>query len=610
MDQKGMIVEAKTKLADRNVVWKEAYTPRSLFLKKQFYDIIGPGSYFRFEGRDTDSGDEYYIVVGPAKIHSPKEQFFAGVRKMPADYAAGGLYFHDMKEAMEYATNTWGVTTPRDMRYYDTSDIKGIGKKVKAWKEENSEIEHDDNYLEEWYRSIKSGEGEAMPTKAKEESTVAAASNTGYIYVASDSYPFFMKVAMPERHNVGIGFMWWDIDDIFSGASNSFNEALQTEPHLSEARDMALKQRSIKKMQIARTYGPEYQDSDFYKVWLVHRADKGTYLCAVGPYVGANDKAIDKFGVFTWKLNVATDDQIQDKLERLIKEYATTYGVELSPADFNVPPPGKMGGEITIKKDARDKVYGSPAWKTQVLDYYGVQPGRGDVSELREKRRAILVQQAEELRRHYAISKENGDAFKRQQIKPPDITLAKRPIGQMRYTAMYDETMTPAEENSLTETQKMQKFGFDSIEEAVEYLNTQKWPGAPVGEVPNTTSADLKQAREEFEGKIARGEAVRPAKTRATSVPKPVTAPPAVAPAKATPTAPVPNEKEPINEPAPAEMAGNDGVVWDPEESSQVIGSALVKMIKMAEELDTKGMHKEAEEIQAILRKHIPVEKK
>ena len=609
MDQKGMIVEAKTKLADRNVVWKEAYTPRSLFLKKQFYDIIGPGSYFRFEGRDTDSGDEYYIVVGPAKIHSPKEQFFAGVRKMPADYAAGGLYFHDMKEAMEYATNTWGVTTPRDMRYYDTSDIKGIGKKVKAWKEENSEIEHDDNYLEEWYRSIKSGEGEEMPTKAQETDHVAGTSQVGYLYVASDTYPFFTKVGFAERHNVGVGYSWWDIDDLFGGSA-SFSAALASEPHLDEARDMALKQREIKKGQIARTYGPEYQDSDFYKVWLVHRADKGTWLCAVGPYVGANDKAIDKFGVFTWKLNVATDDQIQDKLESLIQEYAATYGVALTQSDFNIPPPGKMGGEITIKKDARDKVYGSPTWKTQVLDYYGVQPGRGDVSQLREKRRAIRVQQAEELRRHYAISKENGDAFKSQQIEPPDINLAKRPIGQMHYTAVYDETMTPAEENALAETQKMQKFGFDSIEEAVEYLNTQKWPGAPVGDVPNVTSDDLRRAREEFEGKLARGEAVRPAKKRTPSVARPAVTPPVAAPAKVEPAAKAPQEKTPAIEESPAEMAGNDHVVWEPSEGNEVIGSALVKMIKMAEELDTKGMHKEAEEIQAILRKHIPVEKK
>lgn len=120
MVNKSLIVEARTKLADRNMVWKEAYTPRSLFLKKQFYDIVGPGSYFRFEGRDSDSGDEYYIVVSPAKIHSPNEQFFAGVRKLPADYAAGGVYFSDMKEAMEYATNTWGVAQPSDMRYYDS----------------------------------------------------------------------------------------------------------------------------------------------------------------------------------------------------------------------------------------------------------------------------------------------------------------------------------------------------------------------------------------------------------------------------------------------------------------------------------------------------------
>ena len=37
---------AKTKLADRPVVWKEAYTKKTLFLKKQYHEVIGPGSYF------------------------------------------------------------------------------------------------------------------------------------------------------------------------------------------------------------------------------------------------------------------------------------------------------------------------------------------------------------------------------------------------------------------------------------------------------------------------------------------------------------------------------------------------------------------------------------
>jgi hypothetical protein len=111
-EPKDIVVVAKTKLADRPVVWKEAYTKKTLFLKKQFHDILGPGSYFRFEGHDTDTNDDYFVIVGPAKVHSPHSQFFAGVRKLPADYPAGGQEFHDIKDAMEYASATWGVSIP------------------------------------------------------------------------------------------------------------------------------------------------------------------------------------------------------------------------------------------------------------------------------------------------------------------------------------------------------------------------------------------------------------------------------------------------------------------------------------------------------------------
>ena len=134
-----IVVESKVKLANRPIVWKEAYTKKTLFLKKQFHDIIGPGSYFRYEGHDSDTGDNYFVVVGPAKVHSPKSEYFAGVRKLPANYAAGGKYFHDMKEAAEYANETWGIPIPSSMRYYDSSDLKNIGAKVKKWKEHQDE---------------------------------------------------------------------------------------------------------------------------------------------------------------------------------------------------------------------------------------------------------------------------------------------------------------------------------------------------------------------------------------------------------------------------------------------------------------------------------------
>lgn len=273
--QAGIVVEARTKLADRPVVWKEAYTRRTLFLKKQFHETLGPGSYFRFEGHDTDTNDDYFVVVGPAKVHSPKAEFFAGMRKLPADYAAGGLYFHDLKEAIEYANRTWGVPVPDDVRYYDSKDLKGLGSRVAKWKKETEDDDiGDEDYLFDWYESIKGQGGTTMPA--------------GYFYEQSDSYPFFTKVAMPTWLRREVGFQWWDIDDIMSGQDQSFNAAAASEPHLRMARDSALGEKGKRQKEIEEMYGEEFaRPSDtadaFYKVWLVHRGDRGTYIVAVGP---------------------------------------------------------------------------------------------------------------------------------------------------------------------------------------------------------------------------------------------------------------------------------------------------------------------------------------
>ena len=125
---------ARKKLVEHNMRWKEAYTEKTAFLKEQFEDIIGPGSYFRFEGKDLDDGDEYYCIVGPAKIHAPRAKFFAGVRKLPATYSAGGKYFDSMDGAATYARETWGVQTPDALKPYTSAHLYGIAKKIDDWK--------------------------------------------------------------------------------------------------------------------------------------------------------------------------------------------------------------------------------------------------------------------------------------------------------------------------------------------------------------------------------------------------------------------------------------------------------------------------------------------
>lgn len=124
---------SREKLVEKNIKWSEKYTPKTEFLKRQFEDIIGEGSYFRFEGVSPE-GDEYYCIIGPAKVHDPRAKFFAGVRKLPATYSAGGKYFDSMDRAAAYALETWGVPTPKRLKPYTSAQLHGISQKVHDWK--------------------------------------------------------------------------------------------------------------------------------------------------------------------------------------------------------------------------------------------------------------------------------------------------------------------------------------------------------------------------------------------------------------------------------------------------------------------------------------------
>ena len=136
---------ARAKLVNKDIDWEEVYTDKTLFLKHQFEAVVGPGSYFRFEGVAGD-GDRYYCIVGPAKVHHPSAKFFAGVRKLPATYSAGGKYFDSMDQAASYAKETWGVPTPKAMKPYTSGQLHGISGKVDKWKDEQDEQdEQDDN---------------------------------------------------------------------------------------------------------------------------------------------------------------------------------------------------------------------------------------------------------------------------------------------------------------------------------------------------------------------------------------------------------------------------------------------------------------------------------
>jgi len=125
---------AKEKLIEKRINWHQAYTEKTQFLKEQFEATVGKGSYFRFEGHSPE-GDEYYCIIGPAKIHLPRAKFFAGVRKLPATFSAGGKYFDSLDGAAQYARETWGVHTPSELKPYTSAQLYGIQNKIAKWKE-------------------------------------------------------------------------------------------------------------------------------------------------------------------------------------------------------------------------------------------------------------------------------------------------------------------------------------------------------------------------------------------------------------------------------------------------------------------------------------------
>ena len=134
--------QAREKLVEKHIKWEQVYTQKTQFLKDMFEDVVGPGSYFRFEGK-SDENIGYYCILGPARVHHPRAKFFAGVRRLPATYSAGGKYFDSMDAAATYAKETWGVLIPKELRPYTSAKLFGIKEKIEKWKDENEE--HDDS---------------------------------------------------------------------------------------------------------------------------------------------------------------------------------------------------------------------------------------------------------------------------------------------------------------------------------------------------------------------------------------------------------------------------------------------------------------------------------
>jgi len=102
-------------IKERGIRWSESYSgEKSAHLKKEMDSQIGPGAYCRWEGHDSVTGNDYYVVVSPGFSKKKGYHFFAGLRKMPADHGASGKKFANQREAMSHARDTWQVPPPKD----------------------------------------------------------------------------------------------------------------------------------------------------------------------------------------------------------------------------------------------------------------------------------------------------------------------------------------------------------------------------------------------------------------------------------------------------------------------------------------------------------------
>ena len=122
-----LIFSGRKRIKDRHIRWKEHYPKRSRSLKKKF-DKMLPGSYFRWQGFDHETGHPYYVVVGPAVSERHGKSFFAGIKKMPKDprkiaYSPSGEYFESLRSALSHASEMWGIQTPKNAGNYRKQDL-------------------------------------------------------------------------------------------------------------------------------------------------------------------------------------------------------------------------------------------------------------------------------------------------------------------------------------------------------------------------------------------------------------------------------------------------------------------------------------------------------
>ena len=363
-ESNGMIHTARTKLGDRNIHWQEMYTRDTAYFKQMYEDLVGKGCYLRFEGRDADSGDEYFAIVGPGHMHDPEPQFFAGTRKLPSNYSAGGLYFSNIREAMKYAEDTWGLPIPQDANYGWTSkNLRGLSAaKMDGWRDTHTK----DSVMENFQGPIRKDGDEDSEEVAQDfpiSETPSVEPVAWSVPVPDNAIPIFaitehafQKIAMPlgalykNRRKNAQNYILFDPNEVREGQDPRFEAAVESSPSLRTALEIALRDQSKRQFFYDYDYSPEagQQLSRYFIAYSP--TGQGIYLVSVGPYLGDYfGEAVNKYYVGPRKLNIVSNQEIQNTVGRAIQNYIEQYSdrdergnirpnsIGLTSEDFNIP---------------------------------------------------------------------------------------------------------------------------------------------------------------------------------------------------------------------------------------------------------------------------------
>jgi len=615
---------ARTKLADRNMHWEETYTESTEKYKEMYEDIIGEGSYYRWEGKDVDSGEEYFAIVGPAKIKTPIASWFAGCRKLPADWAAGGKYFSEIKEAMKYANETWGITIPSDFDWgYDSGDLKKISDRMDEWKEKHTTEAKKDIKMGKFSTSVE------FP-----------------IHLYIESKRKIGDIAWERRE----GNKFFDGEQIIDG-DPEFERLIEEKPELAKAKGAILREREKRKGQIKDAYGPEYLNADFYQIFIAHSENWGTHLIVISPYFGTYyPEALDKFSLFRKNLWIANQAQIDVEVDKFIAEYLSKYGVHLMPEDVRVSGVEYCEPSFDLSKSGNKKVKSSPVYQEN-LNVCKQEYNAKDESEVNKKVSEDVKKYKtdkkfyDNLVKEYKRKQKSGEALEHDIPPPPQLNR----VGYNAYQKMHPKIKRMPGQHTMTKIFKENppvgmsageataEFGFDSMQEAVSYVISKmpgNFPTQKISSLKPVTSADLKKAREKHNKQKTLEEQIGEQNKEDIALPtidpsieiveeQPIEAPeeqPIEAPEEMgvleedidilnpeTPSVTTSPDKDIVEKPDKPKTSLEEILkrINDRKKERETVSKTILNLVKLAENLDKENKPDDAEEIHKILRKHV-----